>query len=58
MFAGESGQHGEGLPAQEALSKAAVHCGHVPAAGRQRRRLQRSEDQQWLQQGKDSLCCK
>lgn len=57
MFAGEGGQHGQGLPAQETLSKAAVLCGHAQAAGCQRRCLQRGEDQQWLQQGKDSLCC-
>lgn len=56
-FAGEGGQHGEGLPAQETRSEAAVRCGHVQAAGRQRRHLQRSEDQQRLQQGEDGLCC-
>lgn len=57
MFAGKGGQHGEGLPAQETLFKAAVRCGRVQAAGCQRRCLQCSEDQQWLQQRKDSLCC-
>lgn len=57
LFAGEGGQHCKGLPAQETLFKATVSCGHVQAAGCQRGCLQRSEDQQWLQQGKDSLCC-
>lgn len=56
-FAGEGGQHGEGLPAQETLFNAARRCGRVQAAGCQRRRLQRSQDQQRLQQGKDGLCC-
>lgn len=56
-FAGEGGQHGEGLPAQETLSKATAHGGHVQAAGRQRRHLQRGEDQQRLQQGEDGLRC-
>lgn len=57
MFAGEVGQHGKGIPAQETLVKATVCSGHFQTAGCQRRRLQLSEDQQWLQQGKDSLCC-
>lgn len=57
MFAGEGGQHGKSLPAQETFSEAAVQCGHVQAPGCQRRHLQRREDQQRLQQGNDGLRC-
>lgn len=55
FFEGESGQHGQGLPAQEALSASADLGGRGRAAGSQRRHLQRGEDQQRLQQGEDQL---
>lgn len=55
-FEGEGGQHGQGLPAQETQSAAAGLRGHGPAAGSQRRPLQRGEDQQRLQQGEDLVC--
>lgn len=53
---GEGGQHGQGLPAQETRAAAADLRGHGRAAGGQRGRLQRGEDQQRRQQGEDHVC--